>query len=776
MINHSIIKQYLRAGKILMPLIGKLPKEKNWQNKQYNEDLYNYPGNLGWVLSNQDLIIDIDPRNGGEESWKKFKELLNLDLEFSVTTARKGHHIYLSIPKEFDNYSFRKTLKEFPGIDFLTKGSYCLISGCSTEHGNYNWSDDNFLECFEQFEAPSQLIHFISKEKKESDLGDFEGLIGSSSNWDEEKVVEMLYKLDPSVEYDTWIKIGMALHEWDPIRGIELWEEWSKGGENYEEGVIEKVSRGFNIGGGVTLGTVSYMAREVDIENNIEEINKLIEKIKLSSEKDFDLEIYPKLKKMSLGKLDVEKLAKAIQERIKELLKVKLPIGEIRGNIVGLGELVEKSERPEWCNDWVYVNSHTAYVNKKSLRVCKAEAFNLANGDKVPMGQGGRQSASKYVSENCFVDIVDTMNYLPSISDRICKMNGLEILNIFDENSVPVEASEYSKEGLEAIERVKRHIKFICSSKENSQILTEWIAHNIQFPGKQILWSPIIQGIQGVGKSFFGELFRMCLGDKNIGVVSPNQVVSDFNGWANNHLVNVLEELRVKGHNRHDAVNSLKPLITDRVIQINTKGVNQYKAINTTNYICFTNFKDSIPMDADDRRWWVIFCPLEKLSDLNKYVGEDAATYFPSLFDAIRENGQEIRKWFLEMKISSRFMNSKQAPITDYKLGMVATEEAGFEGLNEIKDLIEKGGDYFNKDVICSNDLFNALMFEDSEIELNRSQRGAILKRLGYMSLPDPVKYGGKTRRFWAKRKMTNEEIRSSFKKEIDENDLSFLD
>ena len=159
--------------------------------------------------------------------------------------------------------------------------------------------------------------------------------------------------------------------------------------------------------------------------------------------------------------------------------------------------------------------------------------------------------------------------------------------------------------------------------------------------------------------------------------------------------MNVLEELRVRGHNRHDAVNSLKPLITDRMIQINDKGVKQYMTYNTTNYICFTNYKDSLPLDGDDRRWWVIFVDIESLSDLKNYVGEGSETYFPKLFNAVRNHGSELRKWLLDYDISKEFLAIKQAPMTQHKLSMIATEEFSLEGLIETKELIEIGGKYF---------------------------------------------------------------------------------
>jgi hypothetical protein len=780
MVKKSIINQYLSSGKRLMPLNGKRPIKDNWPEILYtNEQLFSWQNNLAWIPSEKDLIIDIDPRNHGEESWKKFKRDLNIEddinLEPVVKTPGGGYHIYLKIPESHQHLSFKKTFKgKYDGVDFLTKGSYCLIPSCYTKkednkglyEGLYVWADDLFGK-FEQKDTPTAILNYISYSKTDKeDLGDFAGLIGGeSATWPEEKVLEMLEKLDPSMPNDDWVKVGMALHDWDPIKGEELWENWSQDGDNYDEGETKKRWKSFDISGGVTLGTISYMAKEVDYDNLSSKVSRILDKIKYASEKDLEFGLVQEIRKLNLPKLQLEKIAKGIKDRYKQITGAPLPISDIRNMVYGYelvnGQFIEEGEQPDWCKEWVYVNSHTAFANLNTLKILKTEAFNIKNGKWVPESvNGSKQSAAKYVADKGFVETVDSMAYLPNTNEPICVIDDFKVLNSFNSKTVPLSAESFTKEGLEAIELVKKHIKFICTTDINSDLFTQWLAHQVQFPGKQILWSPVIQSIQGVGKSFFGELLRACLGDRNVGTVSPTQVVSDFNGWATNVMVNVLEELRVKGHNRYDAVNSLKPLVTDRMIQINDKGVKQYMTYNTTNYICFTNYKDSLPLDQDDRRWWVIFVPIEKLEDLSDYVGESSLTYFPKLFNAVRTYGNEIRKWLLDYKLSDEFLAIKQAPMTDHKLSMIATEEAAFEGYSELKELIEKGGEYYNKDVISSSDLFDALMFEYPELDIKTSKRHLLLKKLGYNILPNKIKIDGKSKRVWSKKLIDNEEVR----------------
>lgn len=775
MLKKAIIKDYIDNGKTLIPLKDNIPLNKNWRNRTYDDNyLYEYKDNLGWVLSYEDLIIDVDPRNNGDVSVDKLKKECKIDLTSTVKTPRGGFHIYLSLssPPLGCKYSIKKNLKDYPGIDFLSEGCYVVITGSKRKFGEYKW-DETLFNCFEQNEAPNSLLQLIVKErisKTKEDLGDFEGLLGDNSSTTEEDIREMLSKLDPSMVNDEWVKVGMACHNWDPVFGLNLWEEWSRDGENYKEGETAKRWRSFRTGDGVTLGTVNHMIKEVVYDDVKQIINKYLERIKYADEKTLDLDIIPALKKENLSKIDVEKIAKSMQDRYKVINNIKLPISQIRQSLNNTSFKIDKidEEAPYWCKEWVYVNSHNCFANLETFKILKPEAFNIINGKYViTSDSGAKQSATKYVSDNGFVNLVDSLAYIPYTTDRICEEGDSKVLNTFNINTVPLEADSYSKKGKEAIELIKKHIRFIFTTEENCRIFTQWLAHQVQYPGRQILWAPVIQSIQGVGKSFFAELLRCCLGDSNVGTVSPSQVISDFNGWASGSIVNVLEELRVKGHNRHEAVNCLKPLITDRMIQINDKGVKQYMTYNNTNYICFTNYKDSLPLDQDDRRWWVIFVPVENLQDIKNHIGEDPSTYFPRLFSAVRQHGREVRRWLAEYKISKEFMNIKQAPMTSYKMSMIATEQASSEGYSEIKELIEEGGRYFNQEVVSSSDLFDALAFKYSDLDLTTNKKNLVLKKLGYSLNSKPVKIDGKTRRIWTKNVIDNDKIRELLTKQL---------
>jgi hypothetical protein len=224
-----------------------------------------------------------------------------------------------------------------------------------------------------------------------------------------------------------------------------------------------------------------------------------------------------------------------------------------------------------------------------------------------------------------------------------------------------------------------------------------------------------------------------------VGVVNPSQLVSIHNDWATGVCVNVLEELKIAEHNRYEALNAVKPLFTDDFIQVNPKGVNAYMTRNFVNYIAFTNAADALPLSGADMRWWVIQCLLGHYTEVPDYEN-----YFPKLFDGLRAHEDEVCLWLREYKISDGFMNMKQAPMTDAKAFMVATEEASFEGLAEVKSAIEEGGYLFDEECVSSADLFLKVSIEHPDLHLQTNRRAQILKRLGFQTIGRHIKIDDK--------------------------------
>lgn len=172
---------------------------------------------------------------------------------------------------------------------------------------------------------------------------------------------------------------------------------------------------------------------------------------------------------------------------------------------------------------------------------------------------------------------------------------------------------------------VMRHLNLLCGGREPVvQTLVDWMAHNVQHPGVKVRWAPLIKGVEGDGKTVLGSIMAAVMGRSNVRNVSPKVLGTDFTGWAEGSCVAVLEEIKLTGHNRYDILNALKPFVTNDSIEVHRKGKDTYDAVNTTNYIAFTNYPDALPLTDTDRRWWIVFSPFTHKDEMEAAIRAQA--------------------------------------------------------------------------------------------------------------------------------------------------------
>ena len=495
-------------------------------------------------------------------------------------------------------------------------------------------------------------------------------------------------------------------------------------------------------------------------EQYIKKRDELLDGIPDATEADIN-DIKTNIRVMSLDPTDRERIVKAVQTRLDVLINVHIPINTLRGEMSGpsrVARIHTARRTPAWCEPWVWVESHNKFYNMEANTFASPQSFDMRHGQDVPEERGSRPKAPAYVSQNGFIPTVVKPVFIPTEKNKLIWVDGDYCINTFTHSTLPKSADDFTDAGRTYINVVENHILMVCGGEEDAKILTQWLAHQVQYPGRKILWSPLIQSVEGIGKTFFSRLLRCGLGVRNVGVVNPSQLVSTHNEWATGVCVNVLEELKIAGHNRHEALNAVKPLITDDFIQVNPKGVNAYMTPNTANYVGFTNSTDALPLGASDRRWWVIQCPLGHYTEVPDYEN-----YFPRLFDGANSYEDEVCLWLREYPISDEFLNMKQAPMTTAKEFMVATEEASFEGLEQVRSVIEDGGYLFDDECVSSADVFNKVKTEYPDLFLQTNRRAQILKRLGFQTMGRHLKIDGKKKMFWLKKPMSPDEIRAKW-------------
>jgi hypothetical protein len=395
---------------------------------------------------------------------------------------------------------------------------------------------------------------------------------------------------------------------------------------------------------------------------------------------------------------------------------------------------------PEWLGDWVYVTHEDKFFNVNSKRKVSQQGFGAMFNRFC-----GDDSAATLSLDLFRIPTPDKIIYLPAAED-LFELNGIECVNEYNKNSPPDVPASLSAGDLKAIEVVQAHLSMILVEQHAVEIMLSWMAYCVQNPGSKIRWAPLIKGIEGDGKSVLGNLMMGVMGMANVGIVSPSVLATGFTSWAAGRCVNVLEEIRMVGHNRHDVLNTIKPYITNDQVTIHPKGINEYVAPNTVNYIAFTNHHDALPLEDTDRRWWVQFTPFNNQGELAKVANSD---YFSNLFNAIRDHSPGLRKWLLEYQLNPLFNPKGQAPSSLAKDQMISLNTS--DEFGAVKDLIEEGGYGFNDQILSSKHLSTALsLMEDVEVPKSTALHKMLLK-LGFSKMEKKIKWKGVACHVWVK-------------------------
>lgn len=247
--------------------IGKHPRFTNWQHTQppSNEylDIIDALADTGFgVLTRGILVIDVDSRNNGLDSLKKLDEKLGFEVakrsKFVVDTGSGSgsFHAYFRLSDE--TLALSAHLDDYPGIDFKSgSGGFVVGDGSlhksgsryTTRHGSPQDMDD----------APDELLKLL--ERKTHTRSTFNGRTVDVST--DDLIGVLAFITNDDVEYDTWIKVGFAIHHCTAGTGFDLWDEWSRKSKKYDPEQMSFKWHSFGRSATtVTFGTLVFLAQQ----------------------------------------------------------------------------------------------------------------------------------------------------------------------------------------------------------------------------------------------------------------------------------------------------------------------------------------------------------------------------------------------------------------------------------------------------------------------------------------------------------------------------------
>lgn len=289
------------------------------------------------------------------------------------------------------------------------------------------------------------------------------------------------------------------------------------------------------------------------------------------------------------------------------------------------------------------------------------------------------------------------------------------------------------------------HLQRVLPVPRDRDIINSYMAFNAQNPGVQIGWAPVIQSLEGAGKTAFQRIMQAMVGRVYLHSPKAEDLVEGggkFNAWIRNKLIIVVNELRVGANDKRDLVEILKPLITDDYIETQSKGIDQEMFDNCTNWIMFTNYQDAIPINANSRRFCVMYSALQSVDDLER-AGMDG-DYFNRLYAWLRDGGASaVVEWLGRYEIPDEFNPARQATRAPQSSSHAAVLEQSRGPIEQhIMEAVNGGVQGFRGGWLSSVALSNYLREVNARVPGPRTIAKA-LENLGYF------KIGKSSQIFW---------------------------
>lgn len=743
-----------------------IPRGEDWKVYRAERHVIEHSANVGVVIPKGRTAIDLDTYKGVTREVVDKVLGVSLDWEAALlqSTVSGGEHYCFKLPEGATLHQ-GDSLLGIEGFDTRCAGKGWLCTGEGyTDHTMIGMPEAIAEEDFP--ELPIEAIEKINggiTHNGSDDVFDLEHAINSQPLEDLslEQMWRYLQRLPASdlESYEPWAKVGMAIHHQTggDNDGFKLWVKWSRESSHFDieecrkkwpsfgkrehiakptrfDYVIQRAGGRHVIAGDVAE---SWATKAADVTNadEYEAIKAKLRKVSLSA----------------LAKDQRQRIAKEIYDSYgKDVGITKSAIVDAIMPPKSRGVLVDDTERPEWVDEWVYVEETCEFASTRLNYAIKREAFN-AKFDRLEEVVCVEKPASTFALVDCKIPTVVNRIFWPG-ADLIIEYQGKPMLNIYRQQGVPP-AESLDDDGREVIDRLLAHITFTLDDEREQTILLDWLTFVYQNPGQRVNWALLLQGAQGTGKSYFAVMLQALMGDL-VTNLDPSAIAGRFTSWAFGSLVVVVEEVRISGQNKYEVMDRTKPFISNPTIQIEEKGRDHRTVPNFTSYFMLTNHKDALPLAAGDRRYCVMFSRVQSEEQLYRELGGKggAENYFDALFSDLERRPDAVAHFFANRQISEHFNARGRAPETRAKQMMMDV------GMSPERLTMEDAISQFEcpvinerlLDVTWLNALCNA---EDIELPKTRAI-SAILLEMGYEQVEGKrvkIQKTGKLHYVWCK-------------------------
>lgn len=238
-------RKRLFSGKVVH--LGKAPIDQRWTSKAITPAISRATRrrclgegrNMGIRLRGNQVVIDVDPRNGGEDTFSFFCADVGLDSSKwpCVITGSGGWHFYLLLP---DGVAVQEMVAGYEeGLEFKSVGRQVVTAGSRHPNGRlYVWSPDHPDIRDGTPMAPRRLLNAIRRTHGRTSSG-------AGGQYTSEQLEQMLTRLDATEFRDElkWRQLMFACHHATDGGGEYVFVAWSASDPQFAGDSAEVIKR-----------------------------------------------------------------------------------------------------------------------------------------------------------------------------------------------------------------------------------------------------------------------------------------------------------------------------------------------------------------------------------------------------------------------------------------------------------------------------------------------------------------------------------------------------
>lgn len=230
--------------------MGKVPMHPKWTKLRYStpkviEACRAEKRNMGIRLASSQLVLDVDPRSGGDEGLAELCATLGdkLDLKKypAVLTGGGGWHYYMTKPADLE---VTEKLARFPGIEFKATGRQVLAAGCvhPTTGRLYSFAPGH-PGINTRVPAPKALLRLIKARVtlRTGGDGDEDGAIPCELA--AEYFAHIPAEFFCKENYGDWVSLGAAMKHATGGAALAEWLEWCRSDPEYDNEAAQEQAR-----------------------------------------------------------------------------------------------------------------------------------------------------------------------------------------------------------------------------------------------------------------------------------------------------------------------------------------------------------------------------------------------------------------------------------------------------------------------------------------------------------------------------------------------------